>query len=245
MWFSDFAAHAAAHGLDYVGEADLRQLLPGRIPPELEPEVRALAGDDPIAYEQHADLLLCTHFRQTLLCHEGLRIDRSLAPGRMRRLAFAGRAGTDTVPRRPGLLAHAHELLQARAPDTVGFEEIQRALGAEAPALADALLEGFEAELLMPHVAPLRAGDATAQRPVASPLARWQARRGPDVTSLAYANVSMEEPPARLLLCLLDGTRDRAAVRAEFAERTGVRLSAEDLDANLRALAKLFLLVRS
>jgi hypothetical protein len=52
----------------------------------------------------------------------------------------------------------------------------------------------------------------------------------------------MEEPAARLLLTLLDGTRDRAAIRAEFGERTGVRLSAEDLDANLVQLGRLFLL---
>ena len=56
------------------------------------------------------------------------------------------------------------------------------------------------------------------------------------MTSLAYTNVHMEEPAARLLITLLDGTRDRAAIRAEFAERTGMRLSAEDLDANLSEL---------
>jgi hypothetical protein len=55
----------------------------------------------------------------------------------------------------------------------------------------------------------------------------------------------MEEAPARLLLTLLDGTRDRAAIRAEFRERTGVPLSAEDLDANLEALGQLFLLSES
>jgi hypothetical protein len=62
------------------------------------------------------------------------------------------------------------------------------------------------------------------------------------VTSLAYTYVHMEEPAARLLLTLLDGTRDRAAIRSEFTERTGVRLSAEDLDANLDQLGRLFLL---
>ena len=59
---------------------------------------------------------------------------------------------------------------------------------------------------------------------------------------MAYTTVRMEEPAARLLLTLLDGTRDRAAIRAEFTARTGVRLSAEDLDANLAQLARLFLL---
>ena len=94
----------------------------------------------------------------------------------------------------------------------------------------------------MPHIAPLRTAAPDAERPVASPLARWLAGQGPDVTSLAYTNVHMEEPAARLLITLLDGTRDRAAIRAEFAERTGMRLSAEDLDANLVELCALFIL---
>ena len=52
----------------------------------------------------------------------------------------------------------------------------------------------------------------------------------------------MEEPAARLLITLLDGTRDRAAIRAELQARTGLELSDEDLDNNLLELARLFLL---
>ena len=77
---------------------------------------------------------------------------------------------------------------------------------------------------------------------VASPLARWQATQGPEMTSLAYRSIRMEEPAARALVELLDGTRDRAAIRAELYERTGLELSPADLDTNLTALARLFLL---
>jgi hypothetical protein len=95
----------------------------------------------------------------------------------------------------------------------------------------------------MPHRAPLAAGrPAGIERPVASRLARWQAARGPEITSLAYATVMMEEPAARLLITLLDGTRDRSGLREEFAERTGMRLSPEDLETNLEQLARLFIL---
>ena len=62
------------------------------------------------------------------------------------------------------------------------------------------------------------------------------------MTSLAYTTVVMEEPAARLLITLLDGTRDRTAVREEFSERTGVRLSPEDLEANLTQLGRMFIL---
>ena len=52
----------------------------------------------------------------------------------------------------------------------------------------------------------------------------------------------MEEPAARLLITLLDGTRDRDAIRAELRARTGLELSESDLDNNLVELGRLFLL---
>jgi hypothetical protein len=52
----------------------------------------------------------------------------------------------------------------------------------------------------------------------------------------------MEEPAARTLITLLDGTRDRAAIRADLAAAVGVELREEDLERNLIELARLFLL---
>ena len=116
--------------------------------------------------------------------------------------------------------------------------------GADADELCDALRDGFLGELVMPHRAPLQAvAVAEVERPLASPLARWQARTGAEeITSMAYTSIRMDEPAARLLLGLLDGTRDREAIRADFREQTGGPISPQDLDANLDALAKLFLL---
>ena len=121
-------------------------------------------------------------------------------------------------------------------------QRLRDALDADAGALAEALIEGFRRERLIPHAGPLRAASDPGDRPTASPLARWQAARDPDLTSLAYTTVRMEEPAARLLITLLDGTRDRAAIRAELRSRADLELSAEDLEANLTELARLFLL---
>jgi hypothetical protein len=52
----------------------------------------------------------------------------------------------------------------------------------------------------------------------------------------------MGEPAARLLITLLDGTRDRAAIITALRERAGVELSGDDLERNLVELARLFLL---
>ena len=208
--------------------------------------MRELTAGDRIAYEQLVDVLRCSFFRQSILCRDSLRPAGELDPGALRALYFAARVGVDDgADGEP--LRSAMEVLRARLPDTVGFGELRAALDADPDALAAALLEGFKAELVMPHAAPLQAVSAAgSERPVASPLARWQAQHDElEVTSLAYTSVRMEEPAARLLITLLDGTRDRAAIRAEFSERTGVRLSAEDLDANLDQLGRLFLLAEA
>jgi SAM-dependent methyltransferase len=243
VWFADFAAHAAANGLAYVGESDLTTLLRERVPVDVEHGLEALSEGDRIRREQLIDILRCVFFRQSVLCRDSRRPAGASDPDALRDLHFAVRAGEPGDAEPPGLLGSTLALLRSRAPDTVAFAELRAATGAEPDALCEALHQGFLAEIVMPHRSPLRSRAADGvERPVASPLARWQARGSQEVTSLAYTTVHMEEPAARLLLTLLDGTRDRAAIRAEFRERTGVPLSAEDLDANLEALGKLFLL---
>lgn len=240
IWFHDFAEHARRHGLAYVGEADLRSLTEDWLPSGFERELWALAGGDRIAYETYADVLTGRHFRETVLCHAGLPVRPRPEPERAARLHWAARPHAE--PLEVGLVADAYAVLDERRPEVVGFSALQAALGAEEAELGAALLEGFRRERLVPHSAPLRAASEPGERPRASALVRWQASRGPEMTSLAYTTVRMEEPAARVLVTLLDGTRDRAQVRAELAERTGLELTPEDLDANLRELARLFLL---
>jgi hypothetical protein len=50
-----------------------------------------------------------------------------------------------------------------------------------------------------------------SDRPLASPLARWQAARGATVTNLRHDNQPLDDAH-RALVILLDGTRDRAAL---------------------------------
>jgi SAM-dependent methyltransferase len=240
FWFAEFAAHAAGYGLGYVGEADLYSLRSEMLPDDVEPEVHRLAGGDRIAYENLTDLLTARHFRQTVLCHAGADVSASPAPERTERLHWAVRLKAE--PLEVGLVADVFAELDVHRPRTVGFEELRERLGVERGPLAEALLDGFRRERLIPHAGPLRAASEVGERPVASRLARWQAAHGPEITSLAYTTVRMDEPAARLLITLLDGTLDRAAIRAELHERTGLVLSDRDLDNNLNELARLFLM---
>jgi SAM-dependent methyltransferase len=240
VWFAEFAEHAARHELAYLGEADLYGLRGEMLPDGVEPELWQLAGGDRVAFENYTDLLTARHFRQSLLCHAGQPIAIEPDPERTQRLHWAVRLQAE--PLEVGLVADVFAELDARRPRTLGFAELQERLGADPDALAEALLDGFRRERLIPHAGPLRVALEPGERPKASPLARWQAARSAAITSLAYMTVRMEEPAARLLITLLDGTRDRDAIRAELRARAGLELSESDLDNNLVELGRLFLL---
>ena len=67
------------------------------------------------------------------------------------------------------------------------------------------------------HVHPPQVATVAGERPMASALARWQALRSEELTTLAHTRVRVPDPNARRLLTLLDGTRDRAALQAAAA----------------------------
>ena len=58
---------------------------------------------------------------------------------------------------------------------------------------------------------------AAGERPRASPVVRWQARRQPNVTNLRHEPMRIDDPAALSLLVLLDGTRTRNDLVAVLA----------------------------
>jgi hypothetical protein len=84
--------------------------------------------------------------------------------------------------------------------------------------IAEFILSTYGAGLLDLHLslAPfvLQAG----HRPLASPLARWQARRSDVVATLHHRTLKLSNAIHRGLLALCDGTRDRAALRADLVQ---------------------------
>ena len=107
-----------------------------------------------------------------------------------------------------------------------------------------------------------RAASAAGLRPEASALARWQAARGPELTSLRHDAVRLDDPFGRFLVGLCDGTRERPALVDGLVAAVGRELTltsggtavadgellrpqiAAGLEHNLALLARLGLLVR-
>ena len=237
VWFAEFAEHAARHGLGYVGEADLFGLRTEMLPEGVEPEVWKLAGGDRIAFENYSDLLTARHFRQSVLCHADEAVPASIPIPSSRPAAALGGAPEGRAAR--GRTAR-RRVRRARPPPPAGRRLRRAARRARrrpgrAGRGADRRLPARAPD---PHAGPLRAASDPGERPIASPLARWQAAKGAGSDVARLQTVRMEEPAARLLITLLDGTRDRAAIRAELQARAGLEFSAEDLDANLVELAR-------
>ncbi len=254
--FHAFAAHAARHGLQYLAEADFFEMQIGALP---EPAADALREiEDPIRREQYLDLLKGRMFRQTLLVAAEHAIDRTPRPRVLEALAvstqarrngatFEGPSGSTLSTDHPAVVAALERAAEAW-PAALWVRDLADP-GPDRDALCDALLRAYAANLVALHVHPPRLVTTPGEAPCASPLARHQAAAGDLVTNLRHVTVRIEDDLGRRLVTLLDGTRDRAAVRADLRAHLaagGEELSEPDLrdglQRSLQGLGRLALL---
>jgi hypothetical protein len=83
-------------------------------------------------------------------------------------------------------------------------------------------------------------------KPKASSFARWQAKSNPTVSTLSGLSLSLEDELVRVLLTLLDGTHDRAAILAALKKNPKTKNFKNLtllLENNLSQIAKSALLV--
>ena len=86
-YFFEFIRHAAAHQLRYLGEPELLSMSDRRFAPAIREQLGRLGGDL-LAAEQYMDFLSGRSFRETLLCHGEVELDRNLKPSRMREFLY-------------------------------------------------------------------------------------------------------------------------------------------------------------
>ena len=256
-YFYQFAEHAARHHLQYLGEADFHEMLDARFKPEITKALDQVSADR-IEREQYLDFLKCRRFRQTLLCHEAVRLDLSLKPELAARFYVASSARSAAA--KPDIFSSGPEkfvggkggsiqtnapvskaafaLLARLWPQPLSFGELLRQVqvqlrGQPAAAassgeddtleLGKTLLKSYAAGLVELHSYLPTYCSAIEERPVASPLARWQAGHGNFVTTLYHNTMYLEDALAKQLLGLLDGTRDRAQLVEELAPVAGTQ----------------------
>jgi methyltransferase-like protein len=89
--FYQFAEHAAGHGLQYLGEAELCDMAGSQFAPPVLRRLNDLSGSV-VELEQYMDFYRNQMFRRTLLCHERLELSRTLTPERIETLYVSSRA---------------------------------------------------------------------------------------------------------------------------------------------------------
>jgi hypothetical protein len=183
----------------------------------VEEAVRGIASGDSILWEQYLDLLRVRLFRRSLVGHAATPIRngwviacatgmyaattvREGAQGDAGEVEFITRSGAKLVTQHAGVI----EFLRR---SSAVWPQAVRITESEAEMALMLFRRGFIEVRTVPGAA-VRAGE----RPLASPLARYQAREGSDVSTLLHAPVEVGNEAARQFLLLLDGTRDRGAL---------------------------------
>lgn len=87
-YFSDFCELLSRHGLQYLAEAQLETMLPQVFPAEAQMRLRKMSRDV-TQLEQYMDFLRNRMFRQTLICHDNVRLERGISHRRAASLYVA------------------------------------------------------------------------------------------------------------------------------------------------------------
>lgn len=246
-YFHEFAAHAARHGLQYLSEADIGDMVDADYPSPVAAVLRDVdACGDRIASEQYRDFIKCRAFRQTLLCRREAALEFASEPVRLQNLFVAA----DVRPSTPQpdlasdapVLFHgpkgsevetAHPLVKAAFsrlgrvwPQYVLFNDLLVGASEEggctddaSKPLGEALWRAYRAGFVELHAHAHPFAPAVSEKPAASPLARLQLKRGTTVATLRHTTLRLDDGMARLLVSLLDGTRDRTALLGELSAR--------------------------
>jgi len=269
-YFTDFVDAAGGHGLQFLAEADFSEMSIDFLPAEVRSVLARAASQDLIMKEQYLDFLKCRRFRQTLLCHKEVELDRSVDLDHIRRFFFVSPAreaeatpgstarqfrhpnGSKVTTEEP--LAHAaFQALAAAYPREITFDALLADVAATSAKPPDPELLGeilFRAATAGVVAFTLHGSGIAyepARQPRASAWARRQALSRESVTNLLHETVLIEGDLARALLILADGTRDIPALTRDLnatIPEGGQRVAEPDVQRMLTTLAALALFHR-
>ncbi len=260
----DVVAHAARHGLAYLGDADRGHIRREAFPNELDLRLKALSNGDLVEAEHRQDLRAARAFRHTLL--------RKGPPDFPRALSLDAIAGMHVSLSRS--LGEGADLGFEEEGDwamtfgtSEGFEG--RVSGAPAKRLIHQLAEVFPASLPVRELTatgaridvlallyasgavklwtqPLRVAVTLPSRPAATAFARRQAALGRKVTRLDHEMIAID-PMGAQLLGQLNGRSTLPEIAARLGAQVGVAppVVLGALPENLAALGKRALLLAS
>lgn len=231
LFSSAFVTRAEAHGLEYLGDAQLHAMFGAELEAGALEEARR-GAEDQVAFEQQLDFLLQRPFRTALLCAAGHPLDRSLSWERLNGLFLSSRCKPveasepwtfeaptgDQFTAGSALVGEAFERLAAAWPAPVEFGALgEHASGVERASLGANLIAALGAGQVQAGTTDRGIARETAAAPRAFSVARAQAAAGSSaVTNLWHETVELEPALCRLLASL-DGERTEAGSAEQLA----------------------------
>ncbi len=97
LYFHEFARKLAVNGLQYLGEAEFSTMISTNFSPEIAKTLNDMGAHDILQMEQYMDFVRCRYFRKTLICRNGIRLNRAIDPGAVQDLLLLSDA-TPEVP---------------------------------------------------------------------------------------------------------------------------------------------------
>ncbi len=94
LYFHQLAERLEQHGLQYLGEADFSSMSASNFPPQVERMLKGVS-DDTIRMEQYMDFVRNRMFRQTLVCHKSVTLNREIGWETILSLFVASNARTE------------------------------------------------------------------------------------------------------------------------------------------------------
>ena len=244
----EFLEHAGRHGLQFLTEAAPTRCGEGFRPPYALDDL----DFDVLAHAQELDFDVLRNYRQNLLVHADVTLDRRPEPSRLRGLRAATPAQKADEPGVYDVGTLRFQLDDAALQDVV--ERLSQAWPVALPvaelvddeARLGALLRMYWSGAIELHSAAEPFSVEVGDRPRASPLARLQASRGEQrVTTLRHVVVEIGDETGLRFIASLDGRRTVDQIAADMAGELGG--SPEEIKpqviAKLNDLARLALLL--
>ena len=250
--FSEFAADAARAGLTYVAEAHPDAASDRGL---AEPVLQALAQLDRLAREQYLDFIRLRHYRESLLCRAGALQQFVVQPARAASLyvtpSLATRRAHDARSQAAGDVASPiTQYLLERWPASVPVAELRAwharhtaPEGGSVRPIEDWVVERDAEGVVDLRSRPIAAAATPGEHPEVFAPARWLARERDVIPSLYHEGLRFQDPEARTLIALLDGTRTRDAIAQALGGVVTSPAGRARLDAALQVLARKALLV--
>lgn len=217
QFLSEVVAAAKGQGLDYLADAHPSALNDGLFPSIRFDAARSRTGGDWARFEQLHDFTDMRPFRWSLFCRAGEPIERIATPDRVVGLYAMAELKPAPGPGKKAFTFRARNGVEFETDDGDLGDLLQRLSTGEAvlldsyvekPGVIEALLRLYVNSAATLSTEPPVYTMTPGEKPLASPLARAQARRGEAVlAALHHKPVRMEDPFWNVFLQQLDGTR--------------------------------------